>query len=121
MSQFLHDNDNNNADAKAIAIPWVFSENSRANKICLRTQIPLNAKALVNVKFFCGQTNGQMDKGTGKKTTSPHDLSMWGHRNESKMCICLLLIGLADIKSSAQIPSSSCSCTCTKKEAPEGP
>ena len=36
MSQFLHDNDNNNADAKAIAIPWVFSENSRANKICLR-------------------------------------------------------------------------------------
>ena len=28
MSKFLHDYDNN--DAKAIAIPWVFSESNRA-------------------------------------------------------------------------------------------
>ena len=40
MSKFLHvddndddDDDENNDDAKAIAIPRVFSENSRANKI----------------------------------------------------------------------------------------
>ena len=33
MSKFLHGNDNNNA--KAIEIPWVFSENSQAknNKV----------------------------------------------------------------------------------------
>ena len=30
MSEFLHDDNNENADAKAIAIPRVFSENSRA-------------------------------------------------------------------------------------------
>ena len=28
--KFLHDNDDDTADTKAIAIPWVFSENSRA-------------------------------------------------------------------------------------------
>ena len=33
MSQFLHDDDNNHDDnAKAIEIPWVFSENSRAKE-----------------------------------------------------------------------------------------
>ena len=32
MSQFLHD-DNNNTNAKAIAIPQVFSENSRAKTV----------------------------------------------------------------------------------------
>ena len=30
MSQFVHDSDN--ATTKAIAIPWVFSENSKAKK-----------------------------------------------------------------------------------------
>ena len=30
MSEFLHDDNNENADAKAIAIPRVFSENSQA-------------------------------------------------------------------------------------------
>ena len=33
MSQFLHDNeDDNNNDAKAIAIPQVFAKNSEAKK-----------------------------------------------------------------------------------------
>ena len=32
MSQFLQDDDNDNNDAKVIAIPRVFSGNSRANK-----------------------------------------------------------------------------------------
>ena len=39
--QFLYDNDDNKDNAKAIAIPWVFSENSRAIKrhqICLITK-----------------------------------------------------------------------------------
>ena len=31
MSQFLHDDDDYNGNVKAIAIPPVFSENSRAN------------------------------------------------------------------------------------------
>ena len=31
MSKFLHDNDDNDNN-KAIAIPWVFSENSQAKK-----------------------------------------------------------------------------------------
>ena len=30
ISRFLH---NNNTDAKAIAIPWVFSENTRAKNV----------------------------------------------------------------------------------------
>ena len=33
--QFLHNNDDYNADAKVIAIPQVFSQNSRDNKIYL--------------------------------------------------------------------------------------
>ena len=33
MSQFLHDNDKDNDDFKATAIPRVFSENSHAKKI----------------------------------------------------------------------------------------
>ena len=33
MSQFLHSNNDDNADAKAIAMPPVFSENSRAKNV----------------------------------------------------------------------------------------
>ena len=32
MSEFLHDDNNDNVDTKAIAIPQVFLENSPANK-----------------------------------------------------------------------------------------
>ena len=30
MSEFLHNDENDNIDAKAIAIPWVFSKNNQA-------------------------------------------------------------------------------------------
>ena len=43
MSKFLHDatdNDNNN-DTKTIAIPWVFSENSQANKTVMLVSVPV--------------------------------------------------------------------------------
>ena len=33
MSKFLNDDDNSNDDAKAIAIPRVFSENSRTKNL----------------------------------------------------------------------------------------
>ena len=32
MSQFLHDKDDINNNNRAIAIPWVFSKHSQANK-----------------------------------------------------------------------------------------
>ena len=41
MSQFLHDDDDENDDAKAIAIPRVFSENSRAKNLENKTTIIL--------------------------------------------------------------------------------
>ena len=44
MSKFLHDNndDDDNNDAKAIAIAWVFPENSQAKNVILICDLDLD-------------------------------------------------------------------------------
>ena len=57
MSKFLHDNNNN---AKAIAIPRVFSENSCSNN---ESSISYLSKVMALVKVFCEE----IEKPTGQK------------------------------------------------------
>ena len=74
MSQFLHDDHND--DAKAIAIPRVFSENSQANKLNLEFPPPLTSSRL-----FYGLSHQTRQEGHHKEKNSSGHISMYLHES----------------------------------------